>query len=72
MIEALTLRGLEDRIRAEIMIDALTLRGLEDGIRPKIMIAALTLLLGGSRNFGPRIARDLIFVSIPRFMGMRN
>ena len=32
MIEALTLTGLEDGIRAEIMIAALTLRGLEDGI----------------------------------------
>ena len=32
MIEALTLTGLEDGIRAEIMIEALTLRGLEDGI----------------------------------------
>ena len=31
-----------------------------------------SILLGGSRNFGPRIARDLIFVSIPRFRGMRN
>ena len=43
MIDALTLRGLEDRIRAEIMIEVLTPRGLEDGIRPKIMIEALTL-----------------------------
>ena len=32
MIEALTLRVLEDGIRAEIMIEALTLKGLEDGI----------------------------------------
>ena len=31
-----------------------------------------SILLGESRNFGPRIARDLIFVSIPRFIGMRN
>ena len=38
MIEALTLRGLEDGIQAEIMIEALTLRGLDDGIRAKIMI----------------------------------
>ena len=30
MIEALTLRGLEDVIRADIMLEALTLRGLED------------------------------------------
>ena len=30
MIEALTLRGLEDGIGAEIMTEALTLRGLED------------------------------------------
>ena len=30
MIEALTLRGLEDGISAEIMIEALTLRRLED------------------------------------------
>ena len=36
--DALTQRGLEDRIRAEIMIEVLTPRGLEDGIRPKIMI----------------------------------
>ena len=43
MIEALTLRGLEDGIRAKIMIEALTLRGLEDGIRAKIVMEALTL-----------------------------
>ena len=30
MIEALTLRGLEDGIQAEIIIEALTLRGLDD------------------------------------------
>ena len=30
MIEALTLRGLEDGIRAEIMTETLNLRGLED------------------------------------------
>ena len=37
MIEALTLRGLEDGIRAKIMMEALTLRGLEDPdtIKPK-------------------------------------
>ena len=43
MIEALTLRGLGDGIREEIVIEALTLRGLEDGIRAEIMIEALTL-----------------------------
>ena len=30
MIEALTLRGLDDGIRAKIVMEALTLRGLED------------------------------------------
>ena len=34
MIEALTLRGLEDGIQAEIMIEALTLRGFEDMVKP--------------------------------------
>ena len=43
MIEALTLRGLDDGIRAEIMIEALTLRRLEDGIRAEIMTETLNL-----------------------------
>ena len=30
MIEALTLRGLDDGIRAKIVMEALTLRGVED------------------------------------------
>ena len=43
MIEALTLRGLEDGILAEIMIEALSLRRLDDGIRAEITISVAQL-----------------------------